>query len=168
MTTLLEKADTTYKEIKERRHRLREEEIKERSRLAELHAQGNSDWTDKQCEISARLRAIAEERQPLEGSYLIAKRKAQNKVFTQITSSAAYQRTVSEAVLALAEALPRWQALDAIITEARRNGVTVPVSLARLLAEAKLWVTWMIAARALNVAELPLAVQDLLEGSHHE
>ena len=161
MTTLLEKADTEYRRIRARRQHLREEEARLRKELPKAHAQGRDQ--DQEHDIGNRLRAIAEELQLTHGPYVIAERRAREVAAQQITSSAAYHRAVRDAAQGLGEALPPLLALEALIAEARHDGVGLPVSVVALLAEAKLWATRAITAGALDRADAS-ALRELVEG----
>jgi hypothetical protein len=163
MTTgLLEKASGEYAQLRKRRQELKEEEVRLREELTRVHAQGRGQ--DQEYDIGNRLRAIAEELWSMQGVYAIAERKAQEEAVKRITESVSYREAVRNAAQGLGEALAGWLALEAIVAEARRGGVGLPVSVGALLAEAKAWLKRSVAAGALDVADLPVPLKALVKG----
>lgn len=163
-TTLLERADSSYKEIQKRRRHLHEEQSRPHSELPKVRAQGRDQ--DKEQEIGHQLHAIAEELQLMHGPFLIAERRAREVATRRIMEAPEYKKAVMDAAVAWAGAIDLCQPLLKLTEQARREGVGLPAlpSTIGAQAEARAWVNTMIAAGVLDKAKLPLALGELVAG----
>ena len=164
MTTLLERADTEYRRIKERRQHLREEEARLRKELPKALAQGRDQ--DQGHDIGNRLRAIAEELQLTQGEFALAERRARQEAAKRIMEAAEYKKAVMDAAVAWAAAIDLCQPLVRLTQRAGCEGVGLPALPSTIGAQvaAKAWVNTMIAAGVLSAEALPPALGELVAG----
>lgn len=161
MTALLEKVDSSYKEIKKRRTALQEEHQRLQADVIKKKDAGRSG--SELQETANRLREISEEIRLLDGPLRVAKERAHKAAVKRFKESAEYRRAVLAAAIGWADAIESGEPLMKLAERARREGVGLPglPPMIATQAAAKAWVKIMIAAGVLDPGQLPAG---LLEG----
>lgn len=163
-TTLLERADTEFKQLRERRTALQEEHQRLQGDVIKQKDAGRSQSELHQS--ASRLRELNEEIRMLAGPYAVAKQKAHQSAVKRIKESAEYGRAVLDAALGWAAAIDRSRSLVSLMEQARREGVNLlplPPTIAAPI-EIKAWVHSMMDRGDLDGDKLPASLKALVEG----
>lgn len=165
-TNLLEKADARYKEFRQRRQALMEEQ--ERLLAEARHLEGEGRTSERRyANIGQRLRDVEDELGAIGGPFREARRLAGKAAAGQMLEDPEYRKLVRAAALALGASLPAWAALTAVTNEAREAGVALAPLPTAIIPQPKAAHSWLDEQQRLGVLtldDLPPALQALFEG----
>lgn len=161
-TSLLERADTGFKQLRRRRAELQEERVRLQADIIKLKDGGRSQ--DELQQATSRLREAKEEIYALNGPYELAKRRAHESAVKRIKESSEYKKAVLDAALGWLAAIDRCRPLVDLMEQAHQAGLNLPALPPTIggTAQIKAWIATMIAAGVLNREALPAPLQQLI------